>query len=240
MIGAMQSIAEGRRLKAVVGGMPGELEGEDGKLILAPNLPHWVGLPVKARLKPVFDCPVYIHNDLVMGGVGEAHDGAGLRNGVMVYFTVSTGVNAVRLVDGRVDSSIKRYEIGFELLGQEHGKVSRLEDLIGGGAMELRLGKPPREVRDAAVWRKAERDLAHGLFNTLLHWTPDVVVFGGSMMRDIDLKRVRAELERLPAVLTKLPRLEPARLGDLGGLYGAMRWWELYAPAKRPNFLPKE
>ena len=60
------------------------------------------------------------------------------------------------------------------------------------------------------------------------------------MMRDIDLKRVRAELERLPAVLTKLPRLEPARLGDLGGLYGAMRWWELYAPAKRPNFLPKE
>jgi predicted NBD/HSP70 family sugar kinase len=69
-----------------------------------------------------------------------------------------------------------------------------------------------------------ERHLAQGLYNTLLHWTPELVVFGGSMMRDIDLGVVGDELEKLPAVLVQLPRLERAALGDAAGLQGAVAW----------------
>lgn len=226
LLGAMAAIAAGQRLRAVVGGVPGELEGEDGKLVVAPNLPAWLGLPVKSRMQSMFDCRVYIHNDLVMCGLGEAHAGGGTVEGVMIYYTVSTGVNAVRLVDGRIDRSIKRFEIGFELVGQDDGKVESLENLVGGGVMAKRLGRAPEAVHSQAVWRQAERNLAHGLYNTMLHWTPDVVVFGGSMMRDIKIDGVKRELAKLPQVLTKNPELRPAKLGDLAGVYGAMQWWD--------------
>jgi glucokinase len=228
LVEAMHDLAQGQKLQAVVGGMPGELEGELGKLTLAPNLPEWLGVPVKARMRTEFNCPVYIHNDLVVCGIGEAHDGAGTNAGVMVYYTVSTGVNAVRLVGGRVDGSIKRYEIGFEIIGQAAGRVKSLETLVGGAAMQKRTGKLPADLRSDGIWRRAERDLAHGLYNTLLHWTPDVVVIGGSMMRDIRIEGVRVELEKLPKVLTKLPELREAALGDLSGVYGAWQWWNQY------------
>lgn len=177
-------------------------------------------------MQGAFDCPVYIHNDLVMCGLGEAHAGAGTIEGIMVYYTISTGVNAVRLIDGKVDRTIKRFEIGFELVGQDDGRVKSLEALIGGGSMQKRLGKEPAEVGSQRLWRKAERDLAHGLYNTLLHWTPDVVVFGGSMMRDIEIAGVKSELAKLPQVLTARPDFRRAKLGDLSGVYGALRWWE--------------
>lgn len=226
LLGAMSAVAAGHRLRAVVGGIPGELEGAEGTLVLAPNLPAWLGLPVQTRMQAMFDCPVYIHNDLVMCGLGEAHAGAGTSEGVTVYYTVSTGVNAVRLVDGKVDRSIKRFEIGFELVGQEDGRVKSLETLIGGGAMERQTGRAPEEVRVQEVWRRAERNLAHGLYNTMLHWTPDVVVFGGSMMRDIQITGIKSELAKLPQALTSYPEMKRAKLGDLSGVHGAVRWWE--------------
>jgi predicted NBD/HSP70 family sugar kinase len=237
LLGAMAAFSAGRKLRAVVGGMPGELEGPVGKLVLSPNLPNWVGLPVRLRMQAMFDCPLFIHNDLVMCGLGEAHAGAGVNQGVMVYYTVSTGVNAVRLVDGQLDTSIKRFEIGFQLAGQEDGKIQSLESLIGGGAMEQRFGRAPEDVHAQKTWRLAERNLAHGLYNTLLHWTPDVVVFGGSMMRDIQIQGVNRELSKLPQVLTRLPELKEAKLGDLAGIYGAIQWWESHGrerEAKQP------
>jgi predicted NBD/HSP70 family sugar kinase len=226
VLGALEEAAKGHKLAAVAGGIPGQLEGEDGRLALAPNLPDWVGLPVRARLTKLFDCPVYIFNDVEMGGLGESHDGAGISQGVMAYFTVSTGVNAVRIVDGRVDSSIERFEIGKFLIDTENGKPESLEALTGGAALAKRQGKPPRQVRDPAVWKAEERDLARGLYDVLISWTPELVVFGGSMMRDIDLKVVRRELEQLPSVMREWPRLEYAKLGDLGGLHGAVAWLE--------------
>jgi predicted NBD/HSP70 family sugar kinase len=235
MLGAMHALAAGNSVKAVVGGMPGDLD-EDGTLVAARNLRAWEGLPVGARIKSAFDCPVYIHNDVVMCGLGEARGGAGISEGVMVYYTVSTGVNAVRLVNGNLDRTIKRFEIGFELVGQEDGRVQSLEMLIGGGAMEKRLGRAPQEVHSEAVWRLAERNLAHGLYNTLLHWTPDVVVFGGSMMHDIRIDGVRRELAKWPQVLDRQPELKKAELGDLAGLHGAASWWHWH----RSEHMPKQ
>jgi predicted NBD/HSP70 family sugar kinase len=221
-LGALEELAAGQQIQGIAGGMPGQLEGDHGELTWAPNLKAWLGVPVRARLQERFHCPVRIENDVVLGGVGESHSGAGLTEGVMAYFTVSTGINGVRIVDGEPDETIERYEIGQQLLMDEQGEVTTLESRVGGAAMEQRHGKPPKEVRDPKVWQGVAHDLAVGLYNTLLHWTPEVVVFGGSMMRDIDLVTVRRELEALPAVMPELPRLEHAKLQDLQGLMGAM------------------
>jgi glucokinase len=221
-LGALEGFIGDGKVQQIIGGMPGELEGDDGVLLLDANLPKWVGLPVRARMEKQFDCPLTVGNDVVLGGLGESHFGAGINAGVMIYLTVSTGVNGVRIVDGRVDKSISRYEIGYQVVMDQDGTPATLESRVGGRALEERFGREPRKVRDSKVWSQVEHDLAVGLYNTLLHWTPDTVVFGGSMMRDIDLSRVRDELGKLPHALPKFPTLVYAKLGDQVGLYGAM------------------
>jgi predicted NBD/HSP70 family sugar kinase len=223
-LGILQELTKGINIRHVVGGMPGQLEGDDGNLTLAPHLPQWLGLPVMARMQKLFDCPVNILNDVELCGLGESHYGAGAKDVVMAYFTISTGVNAVRIVQGHIDNSISRYEIGKLIVESRNGVDETLEELTGGAALTLRKGLPPKLIRDPEVWKLEEYELARGLYDVLLAWTPELVIFGGSMMRDIDLASVARELKKLPPVLSTIPRLGYSKLGDLGGLYGAMAW----------------
>jgi fructokinase len=225
-LGLLEELAKGHNVEAVAGGIAGQFEGDDGHLTLVPNLPDWEGIPVKQSLSKLFDCPTYILNDVVVGGLGECHYGAGSPRGVMAYFTISTGINAVRIVDGVVDASIERFEIGRHILEEHDGAVASLESLVGGAALEKRLGKAPREVRDAAVWDEEEEHLAYGLYNVLIDWTPELVVFGGSMMRDINLDDVCRNLGKLPKVLSEWPQLRQAKLGDTAGLLGSLKYLE--------------
>ncbi|HVQ43535.1 MAG TPA: ROK family protein [Candidatus Saccharimonadia bacterium] len=222
-LAAAAKLAGSQGLTAVAGGFPGQLD-DAGVVMAAPNLPKWIGKRLGAEIRDRFECPVYWENDVVLCGRGEAAHGAGSRQGVMAYYTVSTGVNAVRLVDGAVDRGVARYELGKQLLLRDGAGWKSLEAMIGGGALEERWGKPPREVRDPAVWQEIERCLAAGLYNTVLYWNPAVVVLGGSMMRDIDLKVVARELAKFPLVFERWPRLERASLGDEAGLYGGLAW----------------
>jgi predicted NBD/HSP70 family sugar kinase len=226
LLGALQEVSKGFKIRGVVGGMPGQLEGEDGNLTLAHNLPNWLGLPVRARMQRLFDCRVNLLNDVELCGLGEAQYGSGIKKGVMAYFTISTGVNAVRIVDGHIDNSISRYEIGRLIVDTKNGVDESLESLTGGAALALRKGRLPKNIHDTRVWKQEEHDLARGLYDVLIAWTPELVVFGGSMMRDIDLKAVQTELEGLPNVLSSLPRLDYAKLGNLAGLRGAIAWMD--------------
>jgi predicted NBD/HSP70 family sugar kinase len=223
-LGLMEQLAGGQQLEAIVGGVAGQLEGERGELVLATNLPQWLGVGFKAGIHKSFDCPVYVSNDVVIGGLGEAHTGSGITSGIMAYVTISTGVNGVRIVDGAVDTSIVRYEIGKQLIAEDRGQAISWESLVGGAAMHDRIGREPKQVRSEKVWRGEERHVAVGIYNTLLHWSPELVVCGGSMMRDIDLEVVSRELQGLPKVGLDWPRLSRAKLGALAGLHGAVVW----------------
>jgi predicted NBD/HSP70 family sugar kinase len=225
-LGVVEELTKGQEIEAVAGGMVGQLEGEEGRLRMTPNLPEWADVPVLREMKKRFECPVHIKNDVMMGGLGECHYGVGVTVGVMAYFTVSTGVNAVRIVDGRIDTSITRYEIGRHVVEEADGKIRTLESLVGGAALEKRLGKKPRQVQSEAVWTEEERHLALGLYNVILDWTPEVVVLGGSMMRDINLRHLSHDLTELPNVLSKWPQLKRAKLGDMAGLMGALKYLE--------------
>ena len=88
--------------------------------------------------------------------------------------------------------------------------------------MQRRLGKSPAAVKSAKVWSEHARRLAIGLHNICQLWTPEIVVFGGSMMRDVDLELVGREMSTLPHSLASVPKLEYAKLGDRMGLMGAV------------------
>ena len=221
-MGMLEEAAKDRNISAIAGGMPGQLEGEDGLFMVAPNLPEWRGLPVLKQIKDLFGVPVFISNDVEMCGLGEAQYGAGLREGVMAYYTVSTGVNGMRLVDGQIDPSIQHYELGKQIIDHEKGVPQELEPLISGAALERREHKKPHDIKDPKIWAQEERDLAAGLYNTVLYWNPARIVLGGSMMRDIDIEDVARDLAKFPKVTEAWPELVAARLGDEAGIRGCV------------------
>jgi predicted NBD/HSP70 family sugar kinase len=221
-LGSLQEVAAGHKIRAIAGGMPGQLRGEAGEMVVATNLPEWMGIPVIGRIKELIDAPVFVANDVEMCGLGEARSGAGMQTGVMAYYTISTGVNAVRIVDGAVDTTISRYELGKQIVDHVGGAPQELEPLISGASLEKRLNKKPRDVRDPAVWAQEERYVAAGLYNTMLYWNPDRIVMGGSMMRDIKVDHVATELAKMTNVFGAWPELVLASLGDEGGLRGCV------------------
>ena len=79
---------------------------------------------------------------------------------------------------------------------------------------------------DKDFWEKVSRVLAVGLNNTIVHWSPDVVILGGSMMKKIGVPfdRVEAHLRQIIKIYPEIPPLKKSKLGDLGGLYGALAY----------------
>lgn len=223
----LKELVNGRTIQAIAGSFPLQLDGEDGNVVVATNLPEWKGQKILKSLKEMFDCPIFIDNDMAMCGLGEAHYGAGIKQGVMAYYTVSTGVNAARIIDGEVDRSIGRFELGYQIISDKNGEPEGLEDLIGGRAIPQRYGKLAEDITDESVWREVEQYLARAIYNTTLYWDPEVIVFGGSMMQDISLDRVAKLLASYPQVMKRQPRLVEAELGGDTGLHGAVAKLEL-------------
>ena len=218
---AARKLLGGKPAQAVVAGLPATFT-ESGRLHHLNNLPEWAGIDPGRVLGGLTNGPVLYDNDALMSALGEAYAGAGTTKGVMAYVTVSTGINGARLVDGRPDHSA-HYQIGDQLISWD--PPGTLEEVAGGRHIQERYGRLPSQVDDPILWQREIRALAVGLHNLTVHWSPGVVVLGGSMMRDIPLASLDAELRKLPNPYPQLPELRPAALGQLGGLHGALAYW---------------
>lgn len=226
---AAKRLLAGRSAAAVVAGLPATFTA-GGKLHRLSNLPDWNGTDPRHALAGLTKGPVLFDNDALMAGLGEAYAGAGSTKGVMAYVTVSTGVNGARLVDGRLDHSA-HYQIGDQLIGWDPPVT--LEEVAGGRHIQERYGRLPSQVDDPALWQREVRAMAAGLHNLTVHWSPELIVLGGSMMRDIPLVLLEKELRKLPNPYARRPELRPAALGQLGGLHGGLAYWRLHELGSR-------
>jgi len=211
----------GRKIKIAVGGVAGVMDKERTKLVVG-NI-KWSNKPLKKEMEWRIGAPVAIENDAALAGLGEAVYGAGKGYNIVVYATVSTGVGGAKIVGKRIVESAMGFEPGRQIIDYKRpNKV--LQDYVSGRALEKKYRKHPSEIRDPRVWEETTKLLAVGLHNSLLHWSPDVVVLGGSMMLKrpgISLSRVRAHL-KITLPFPQMPKIKQAALGDLGGLYGAL------------------
>lgn len=224
-----REFARGEKITAAGGGIAGSLTREKESIVSAPNLQGWIQKPFSKQLSEALDAPVFIDNDTAIVGLGEAAAGAGKGHSLVVYITVSTGVNGVRIVDGRIDRSAFGFEIGHQVIDvtsalQSPETPGHLESMISGAAFEKKYNKKPYEVLDEVIWDEAAKILAYGVNNTILHWSPDIVVIGGSMMKKIGIHihRVEHHLKRVCTSFPEIPILSHAELGDIGGLHGAL------------------
>lgn len=222
----------GGKIKAAAGGLPGPLNKDRSRLLTAPQLPDWAGKPLRESLKKSLDVPVYLENDVALVALGEANYGAGKGYPIVAYCIIGTGVNGARIVDGKIDKTAFGFEIGHQIINTEAkfsdalGIRGSLEAYVGGANVERRFGKKPYEIKDNKVWNELAGWLSVGLNNTIVHWSPDILVLGGSMMKGVGIKieDVENHLKKTLKVFPNLPKIKKARLGKLGGLWGALAY----------------
>ncbi len=92
--------ADGIRSMGV--GVPGAFEAGSGTVLGIPALPGWAGFPLAATLRDRLGLDCRLENDAKAAAIGEWDTGAakGFQN--FVYVTVSTGIGACAVVDGRL------------------------------------------------------------------------------------------------------------------------------------------
>jgi predicted NBD/HSP70 family sugar kinase len=236
------ALASGQKIDAAGGGIAGPLDKERTILVNSPNISGWVNKPLKNALSSGLGCPVFIENDTSIVGLGEATSGAGKGHDIVVYITVSTGVGGTRIVDGKIDRSAFGFEVGHQIIDSaattnpavKDGDMcetcslpGHLEGYISGSAFERRFGKKPYDVTEKSIWDEEARLLAIGLNNTIVHWSPDVVVLGGSMITKnpgISVSEVERQVKEIMKIFPELPEIKKAELEDVGGLHGALAY----------------
>lgn len=219
---AVKQILGSTKAEAFAAGVPGPLAVDKRTLLSARHLPLWQGQTLAADLEKSLDTKVVLENDTAQVALGEALFGAGVGARVSCYVTVSTGVNGARIIDGKIDDG--RFEIGGQYLSTADVPQS-LEDIISGAAISEKYGVHPKEIdKDSLVWEELARITAFGVHNTIMHWSPDRVILGGSMFNEIGIPvpRVSYWLQQIMRKFPTIPEVVHSKLGDVGGLWGGM------------------
>lgn len=73
-----------------------------GVLLTGPNLPGWENVPIAASLAERLGRPTYLENDANAAAIGEHRFGAGRGVEQLLYLTISTGIGAGLILDGRL------------------------------------------------------------------------------------------------------------------------------------------
>lgn len=219
---AALKLIRGQRIRAAAGGVRAlDMQTKD-KLIDHPTIPLWVGEPLKQKLEKTLGCSVLLENDTAIAGLGEAIFGAGQGKKIVAYLTISTGVGGVRIVDGKIDASTQGFEPGYQMISTE--LPFYLERYISGLCLEEKYGEKAEDISDPKIWDEIARLLSIGLNNTIVHWSPDMIVLGGSVMKSIPLDKVKSYLNQYLTIFPACPDIALATLGNEGGLYGSLHY----------------
>lgn len=100
---------------------PGLVNPYTGTIIMAPNIPGWINLPLRRRLEEYFKVPVILGNDANLAALGEWMFGAGQGHHHMIYITVSTGIGSGIIINDRL-------LLGDRGLAAEIGHVTLVPD----------------------------------------------------------------------------------------------------------------
>lgn len=200
-----------KECKGIGMGVPGPVDTNQGKMIIATNLPGFVGYPMKEKIENHFHIPTFIDNDVNVAGCGEAILGAGRGKNIVYYVTLSTGIGGALVVNQKVISGKNGHagEIGNMIIDRNREKVNYLnagaiENEASGTALtrKAKLMYPEGMIEHAGdlfeLARKGDEkalelvdDMAFNIalmFSSIAHVVdPDVFVLGGGVMKGKDV-----------------------------------------------------
>lgn len=218
----IDELLEGKQPEIVIGGIAGRLNSEKTGVVVSPNLRGWEGKDLVSALIPKYPVKAILENDAALGALGEAVYGAGKGYGIVSFLTLGTGFGGARIVDGKIDRNFSGFEPGKQIVNI--GNFETLEDLLSGKSLERKYQvKSAGEIQDKKIWEEAEKNLAIGINNAVLFWSPEIVVLSGALIErgavDIEnVKKYSAQIKKMP----QIPKVVKGELGGKCGLFGAM------------------
>lgn len=161
-------------------------------------------------LKAAFDLPIYWTTDVNGSAYGEyvltAQTGHQLN--ALTYYTIGTGVGAGTVLGGTFVGTLGHPEVGhvrlkrhpddldFQGICPYHGDC--LEGLVAGPTFEARTGRKGQDVPlTDHVWDIMAYYVAQAALQTTLHIRPQKIVFGGGVVSESFLQKVRHEFASL-------------------------------------------
>lgn len=207
-----------------------------GYITGTPKLP-WQNFDFVGTLKASFDLPVAWTTDVNSSCYGEYIKGHGQGLDSVVYFTIGTGVGGGALQKGTFTQGFSHPEMGHLLVRTHpdddfagtcpsHGNC--LEGMACGLAIEKRMGKKAQELSpDDPFWDIEADYIAQCAYTTTLYLSPDIIIFGGGVMKQEQLlPKIREAFARRMNGYVKTPDLAsyivtPA-LGDDAGTIGCL------------------
>ncbi len=163
---------------------------KDGKDILSSTrLTQWVGQPLANELFEEFKAPVFLLNDASSAALGEAVLGAGKNRDIVIYLTVSTGINGACVINGVVNPTHYNFQFGHQIIVPEGkywkycGQKGCLEAYASGLAFYETFGAKPEQCSDLKIWDDFSQKLALGIVNIIVMYSPEIVVVGGGVAK---------------------------------------------------------
>lgn len=186
-----------------------------GYITSTPKL-AWQNFDFVGTMKQAFPIPIAWTTDVNAAAYGEYVFGKGKGLSSVVYYTIGTGVGGGALQDGRFVEGFSHPEMGHMLVVPHpddlfegscpfHGNC--LEGMAAGPAIKKRLGKKGQELsEDEPFWSIEAEYIAQCAYNTTLMLSPDVIIFGGGVMKQRHMvEKVHQAFERLVNGYVKTP-----------------------------------
>jgi predicted NBD/HSP70 family sugar kinase len=231
LITTAESLAKKEKITAFAGGIRGPLTEDKSGIENDSVLTKWVGKSLIAEIQKVHKVPVFLENDAALAGLGEAVFGAGKGADIVAYHTISTGVGGAKIENQEIDEAAVGFEPGHQIIDVDRTVMGddiqpTLENVVSGTAIKNRFGVEPYEIPQSDVlWEELAEYLAQGLCNTIMYWSPEVIVLGGSMILGdpkIEIDAIRKYTVEALNDFQSSPLITLSKLGDEAGLYGAM------------------
>ncbi len=184
-------------------GVPGPVNHEKGLVYDCPNLSGWKNIEVRKLLNERWNVPVKVENDARVAGLAETRLGAAKGYDHVFYITVSTGIGAAIITNGKI------YH-GADGAAGEFGRMRLLDGSIfetgfAGPAIERLFGIPAPQLAELVEKNdpgaeKAVKYLTDGIGTMLANVTtllnPQIIVVGGgvSQLGELILEPIRKKV----------------------------------------------
>lgn len=129
-------------------GAPGPLDSKNGRISCPPNLKTWVDIPIRELIERSFAVPVLLENDANAAALAEKWIGAAAQTQNFVYITISTGIGAGIVADGKLLKGLKGNagDIGHTVIDPSFGECicgqyGCLESIASGTAIAKRASE---------------------------------------------------------------------------------------------------
>ncbi|ASN04363.1 ROK family transcriptional regulator [Virgibacillus necropolis] len=233
------------KILGVGAGVPGITNVKEGTVKEAPAL-KWKDFPIRARLKEIFNLPIYIDNDVNINALGEHWKGVGRDKKNLIYIAIGTGIGSGIMINGKLyrGSNYSAGEIGYLVTDRVHAEnyhpvyagYGFLESVASGSSignqLSERLGRTVSakeafdlyQIQDQAaleVVNFAIENLALGIANYVSLFDPELIILGGGVSGSYSIIH-KQMVDIMKRYTPKECEIVPTMFGKEAGVIGAV------------------